>query len=377
MDAKSTLKPHPPLYPLLHASVQNRALRLATGAFRSSPVVGLEFLTNILPLPLHFQYRQSCTFARLQTNPSPSLLTILNFADPPPFWPLAISVFSTHSDASIPLHSTLPLPPTPLFPSPLPTPLSTCTSLSNFNKHNTPPLVLRSSFLAHSCTVHTSTPVYTDGSKTQNTVGISAIFPSHSYSISISPRSSSYTSELSAILLALHIMLSHHPDPTYTVFTDSLSAVNALSNYSRPHPLLTPIMEYLARLHARQKTVSICWVPAHVNIPGNEHADRCARLAHTLPSPPSNPSILPSSNPCPCLRSIPNPPNISFKLPLPFLAPPLHPPTPPPFIPRSPLPTPPSPPHQISRYNKNANPSRTHPILPRPFNESGSPTSTP
>src|SRR5215470_17915101 len=71
----------------------------------------------------------------------------------------------------------------------------------------------------------------------------------------------------------------------------------AISSYSRPHPLLTPIIEYLTRLHSRHKTITFCWVPAHCNVPGNEHADRCARLALSLPSPPSLPlSLVPATD---------------------------------------------------------------------------------
>src|SRR5215470_2400035 len=73
----------------------------------------------------------------------------------------------------------------------------------------------------------------------------------------------------------------------------------AISSYSRPHPLLTPIIEYLTGLHSRHKTITFCWVPAHCNVPGNEHADRCARLALSLPSPhpPSHPLSLSLSSP--------------------------------------------------------------------------------
>src|SRR5215469_2517923 len=284
-------------------SIQNRALRIATGAFRSTPIKGLELLTTTLPLPLHFRYSQSCTFARLHTASSPALNSILHFQTPPSYWPFANSIYATYSEASIPLHSILPLPPPPVFPPPLPPPLDTCTSLSTLSKRNTPSPVLRAYFLAHSAKAHITIPVYTDGSRSPQSVGASAIFPDHSYSVALSSSTSSYSAELAAILIALHVILFHHPAYSFTIFTDSLSTIMAISSYSRPHPLLTSIIEYLVRLHSRHKTVTFCWVPAHCNVPGNKHADRCARLALSLPSPPTLPPTLsPSSPPQTCTQ---------------------------------------------------------------------------
>src|SRR5215469_9593293 len=119
-------------------SVQNRALRIATGAFHSTPIKGLELLTATLPIPPPFHYRQSCTFARLHTAPSPALDSILQFQNLPSYWPFATSICATYSQASIPLHSILSLPPPLVFPPPLPAPLNTSTSLPTLSKRNTP-----------------------------------------------------------------------------------------------------------------------------------------------------------------------------------------------------------------------------------------------
>src|SRR5215470_12797057 len=109
----------------------------------------------------------------------------------------------------------------------------------------------------------------------------------------------------------------------------------AISSYSRPHPLLTSIIEYLTRLHSRHKTVTLCWVPAHCNIPGNEHADRCARLAPPPPSPfpPLSPSL--SSLPGTCTQPSSRPSAPPFPIPGPF-SPPI--PTSITYSPLSPLP---------------------------------------
>src|SRR5215469_7317607 len=120
------------------------------------------------------------------------------FPNPPSYLPFANSIYATYSEASIPLHSILPLPPPPVFPLAPPPPLDTCTSLSTLSKRNTPSPVLRASFLAHSATAHTTIPVYTDGSRSPQSVGASAIYPDHSYSVALSSFTSSYSAELAA-----------------------------------------------------------------------------------------------------------------------------------------------------------------------------------
>ena len=47
----------------------------------------------------------------------------------------------------------------------------------------------------------------------------------------------------------------------------------------------------MAELHSRRKDVSLCWVPSHVRLPGNERADRVAKRASLLP--PSDTLTLP------------------------------------------------------------------------------------
>ena len=88
----------------------------------------------------------------------------------------------------------------------------------------------------------------------------------------------SITAELTAILLALEIIFTL-PQPSFIVFSDSLSALTALESFSSSHPLVLSILEWLFLIQRRGRHVEFCWVPAHVGVSGNERADRLAKVA--------------------------------------------------------------------------------------------------
>ena len=50
------------------------------------------------------------------------------------------------------------------------------------------------------------------------------------------------------------------------IFSDSLSALQALAKLKTDHPLLIQIQEFLHKLNADQKEIVFMWVPGHVGI---------------------------------------------------------------------------------------------------------------
>ena len=63
------------------------------------------------------------------------------------------------------------------------------------------------------------------------------------------------------------------------IFSDSLSAVQALGKLKTDHPLLIQIQELLHKINTDEKKIVFMWVPGHVGIRGNEAADRAAKKA--------------------------------------------------------------------------------------------------
>jgi ribonuclease HI len=127
------------------------------------------------------------------------------------------------------------------------------------------------------------TNIYTDGSKLE-TDDVGSAFVVHHPSGRVEPkkyRLGTYCTVFQAELLALDqavhwIELNATTD--VTIFSDSLSSIQAIQNRSNTHPLVHSIHQTLNRINDRIK-VRFSWVKAHVGIQGNELADSAAKTA--------------------------------------------------------------------------------------------------
>ena len=271
--------------------VENEGLRICSGAFKSTPVSSLQVITNQPPLDLRRLHLSLKYYLKLRShisNPAfssvvpktvaPQLLS----SDPPPLRVL----LNSHLDR-LDLRRGLLCPhfsyqlldiSTPSWSL---RPLSLNTDLHRLPKAHTNPDVYDQHFqlLLHT-TYSNFYAVYTDGSKTGDAVGAAAVSRLVSRNVALPPEASIFAAELHAIHLALDIVASLNFN-NYVIFSDSLSALQSLSNAYSPNPLSRKLSH---RIHNLTSSVNVhfCWIPGHAGIQGNEDADSEARAASRL-----------------------------------------------------------------------------------------------
>ena len=147
-----------------------------------------------------------------------------------------------------------------------------CKELTNNNKKDTNLYILLLSFLAHLQENHSdSIHIYTDGHKSQDWVGYAAVTTECPVQIRIATSASIYAAELYAIHDALEIISNSR---NFAIISDSISALQAIEQYNSDHPIVSSIQDWLIRVGSRKKRVKLCWSPSHINITGNEKADK-------------------------------------------------------------------------------------------------------
>ena len=273
--------------------VHNSAIRLCTGAFRSSPVLSLYAESGEPSLNARRDLLMLQYLARAQQLPnSPSCLSIIQQ------WPTTArrvreSFGSRARETCARLHLTVQTTPISFCNTPrwLLSPSVVCPGFMQGRKSDHSTDGIKSLFLDHVNTCHRQCMhIYTDGSKDEGRVGCAAVSDAARSSLRLHGYSSIFTAELYGIICAVAIA-NKSTDTEICIFSDSMSAIQAILHYNSPHPLVTTIHRWLIRLSTRQKTVTFCWVPGHVRVAGNEAADELSRNAAAGETPHWNESV--------------------------------------------------------------------------------------
>ena len=95
----------------------------------------------------------------------------------------------------------------------------------------------------------------------------------------LSDKSSIFSAEFHALYLALDLVETAVDDErNFIIFSDSKSALQAISGQDWTHPLVLYILERLHWLvQYQEKRMLFYWIPSHVGIRGNEKADTAAK----------------------------------------------------------------------------------------------------
>ena len=107
--------------------------------------------------------------------------------------------------------------------------------------------------------------------------GIGIFSNRYSECIRLSDETSIYTAESFAIFLAMKYGLRMGRD--FTIFSDSYSCLSAINSNIKDHPIISRIQNML---YHSSLDISLCWLPSHCNILGNDQADRIARRSLDL-----------------------------------------------------------------------------------------------
>ena len=277
-------------------TIHHQAVRIITGAFRTSPICSM--LADVDEMPLDLRRRilamryvikltQSNTHPAHQTFNDTHLRRIDNGTRAAARHP-GVRVRAWFAEADISTDLVEPYDRCAVEPWVI-SEVRTNTDLLDMCKNLSPEVTCQifMDFCAENFQNHIR--FYTDGSKSDSGTGCAFVGDGVEKCFSLPHQASVFTSELYAIFRCLD-QVSRTRARKFAIFTDSLSSLQALKTfyfYSLSSSyLLTLIRQKLHSLRDRGKTVDLVWLPSHCGISGNERADRSAKTATERAVPP-------------------------------------------------------------------------------------------
>lgn len=267
-------------------AVQNTALRIITGALRTSPVDSLLAETNIPRLSHRRKLQLLRYYSRITAQPNHSSSVILHNA---PAHRYLTPEQERYPTISVRVRRAVALLDTKLIPLIPLKPLRHFWSERTINVEYLVPTkkyITSTEIVARfneyvSANAH-SVFYYTDGSRKEGRTGAAYTTTNYYMYFRLSDYHSVYSAELFAINTALRrISVQNHPHST--VCTDSLSAACALASaHNDSNPIVSQIRHTFSTLPQNIK-VTILWIPGHSGIPGNDQADNFAKQSLALP----------------------------------------------------------------------------------------------
>ena len=283
-----------PSYLKILDPIQNQGLRLSLGAYKTSPIPSLQ--AEAYEPPLHIRRTQlSLQYAiKLSTNPSnPAYKTVFEIEDytkekfakcPNEIKPFGLRIEEDLAELNFTKNSTnnfmfSNIPFWQLCPPKI------NLTLTKFKKEESNPKTFKKEYKKLLQTYPSHETIFTDGSKTNNAVGLAAVHITETEEIQITQRlpidASIFSAEIGALQEALTLIKSS-PETHFLILSDSLSCLKALKQLN---PLDTRILCLKLHIHLliqKGKDLVFAWIPSHTGIAGNELADSLAKEALNL-----------------------------------------------------------------------------------------------
>ena len=270
--------------------VQNQGLRLALGAFRTSPVESLQAEANIpsltlrrKQLSLQYAIKQSST----PENPAHDCIFGTN--------PDTINKFKNNEKLIKPfglrvledlknIHFSKKDIQQFLFPDLPPWHLTKAKvdlQLTSHNKESTNTKTFKTEYKKLIEKYPGAELIFTDGSKSDSAVGAAALSSNTSHQRRLHPEASIFSAEATAIDMALD-SVENSPNKSFLILSDSLSCITSLTNYTLLHPKIVRLQQKIHALTETGKNIVFAWLPSHVGIRGNEQVDLLAKESLSL-----------------------------------------------------------------------------------------------
>ena len=273
--------------------IQNLALRICLGAFRTTPIPSLHVEAHETPLSLRRDKLALQYIIKLRANPAnpaydcvfrPSYKEI--FEAKPAVIPTLGLRMARHLENSgvelknIAMH-TVPTKPPWL--------LQCATFVYELQylgkKGDTPPDIFRAKLNELLSAFDGYTRIFTDGSKSGVAVAAAAICNDTKRSVRLTNNASIFSAECHAILLALQL-IKQSSSSHFVILSDYLSCLQSIQNKNLHNPIILDICTAIHKLLVSDNSICFLWVPSHIGIPGNTLADNEAKAALSLQ--PSN-----------------------------------------------------------------------------------------
>ena len=260
-------------------TIQNEALRICLGAFKSSPINSLHVEANELPLTyrrqkLSLQY--GIKVKALPENQAHSYVFPTDYTYGHCLERRAILAFRVRLQTMLDsidmniydIAINEDLLDNPLWDMPE---YTTLTHISIYEKDSTLPQFYRDQFHITKDEFVDYEAIYTDGSKWGNKVAYAFNTSLIESSKRIPDGSSIFTAEALAVLHALKYIRQSYLKK-FIIFTDSLSLIQSIGNENLKNAIVIKKIQILGQI--QNKKVVFCWIPSHVGISGNEKADK-------------------------------------------------------------------------------------------------------
>lgn len=272
--------------------IQSKCLRIINNSHLSTPIAAMQASTGEPPLDIQRTHQIIKYGINSLTYNIPTKHSFLDswhqyFTKKQNFTSLynIVKEFIQYEDIQILLHKQHPNPPWHIAS------IDTDTTIAKLITKSDIPAHIRNTALQHLTSYTQHLKIFTDGSKQGSKTACAYSIPElkNKKSFALPDNTSIFSAELYAILQATHFIRDMLP-LSVVILTDSLSAIQAIEA-QKDQPLIKEILLKISESHKLGSQVSICWIPAHCGIAGNESADAAAKDGIHLPNkchlPPS------------------------------------------------------------------------------------------